>query len=204
MPAHKQPPSRDDSDLPDPDKLEVGRRIKQQRERHRWTLDELSQATKQIDPQQAGVSKVSISRYENADSYPGYREIKLIAQALGEPITSFFYGDRPDPFSGWHLSLDDYLRHIIKDVLIEEGLVPGVSISDKEFQKTEAMAAVNQRRSRFTASRDPAERAAKAEMQRQHQDELMQRAVELDRQIEEENAKQGKNNKASANKSKLR
>src|ERR1700740_1616985 len=88
------PVSEEDSN--EAEKAEVGRRIKQQRERHRWTLDELSQATKQIDPQQQGVSKVSISRYENADSYPGYREIKLIAQALGEPITHFFYGDRPD------------------------------------------------------------------------------------------------------------
>lgn len=71
-----------EQDSPDADKTEVGRRIKQQRERHGWTLDELSQATKQIDPQLQGVSKVSISRYENADSYPGYREIKLIAHPL--------------------------------------------------------------------------------------------------------------------------
>ena len=133
----------------DADKEDVGRRIKQARERHRWTLDELSQATKQIDPQQAGVSKVSISRYENADSYPGYREIKLIAQALGEPVTYFFYGERPDPYSGFSMSLDEYLRHIIKDVLIEEGILPGVAIADKEREKSDAMYAVNQKRRRF-------------------------------------------------------
>jgi len=63
----------------DADKEEVGRRIKRARERHHWTLDELSQATRQIDSQQAGVSKVSISgtktptpdadrRYQRVDS----------------------------------------------------------------------------------------------------------------------------------------
>ncbi|NHZ83799.1 helix-turn-helix domain-containing protein [Massilia sp. CCM 8695] len=177
----KAPKTSSTDDLPDADKLEVGRRIKQHRERHRWTLDELSQATKHVDPQQAGVSKVSISRYENADSYPGYREIKLIAQALGEPITHFFYGDRPDPFSGWHMSLDDYLRHIIKDVLIEEGLVAGQSISDKESQKMVGMADINHRRQRLRPSRDPAERAAKATQQAADLDELERSAVELDK-----------------------
>ncbi len=176
----KAPKSPAADDLPDADKLEVGRRIKQHRERHRWTLDELSQATKHVDPQHAGVSKVSISRYENADSYPGYREIKLIAQALGEPITHFFYGDRPDPFSGWHMSLDDYLRHIIKDVLIEEGLVAGQSILDKESQKMHAMADVNLRRQRLRPSRDPAERTAKAEQDRLYMEQLERDAAEID------------------------
>lgn len=181
----KAPKTTSTDDLPNADKLEVGRRIKQHRERHRWTLDELSQATKHVDPQQAGVSKVSISRYENADSYPGYREIKLIAQALGEPITHFFYGDRPDPFSGWHMSLDDYLRHIIKDVLIEEGLVAGQSILDKESEKMRAMVDVNVRRQRLRPSRDPAERAAKAEQKRQDMIELGQVAIAIDREINE-------------------
>jgi transcriptional regulator with XRE-family HTH domain len=144
-----------EAEATDVDKEEAGRRIKQARERHRWTLDELSQATKQIDPQQQGVSKVSISRYENADSYPGYREIKLIAQALGEPVTYFFYGERPDPYSGWTMSLDEYLRHIIKDVLIEEGVLPGVSIADKEQQKSDAQYAVNSRRRRIDSAPDP-------------------------------------------------
>jgi len=160
----------------DADKEDVGRRIKQARERHRWTLDELSQATRQIDPQQAGVSKVSISRYENADTYPGYREIKLIAQALGEPITPFFYGDRPDPYSGWKMSLDEYLRHIIKDVLIEEGVLPGVSIADKEQQKSEAQQAVNARRRRIDSASDP-------ERTQALQAEILERAAALDKTL---------------------
>lgn len=165
-----------ETEATDADKEEVGRRIKQARERHRWTLDELSQATKQIDPQQQGVSKVSISRYENADTYPGYREIKLIAQALGEPITTFFYGDRPDPYSGWKMSLDEYLRHIIRDVLIEEGVLPGVSIADKEHQKSEAQQTVNARRRRFDGAPDP-------ERTQALQAEILGRAAALDKTL---------------------
>jgi transcriptional regulator with XRE-family HTH domain len=183
-----------EQDSPDADKAEVGRRIKQQRERHGWTLDELSQATKQIDPQQQGVSKVSISRYENADSYPGYREIKLIAQALSEPITHFFYGDMPDPNSGWHMSLDEYLRHVIKDVLIEEGVLPGQTMRDKEFQKADAQSAVNRRRQRFTASSDPADKADKAALKRQQQADILHSAEALERQLSS-----GKRANAAAN-----
>jgi transcriptional regulator with XRE-family HTH domain len=176
--APKAAPSASEQD--DTEKAEVGRRIKQQRERHRWTLDELSQATKQIDPQQQGVSKVSISRYENADSYPGYREIKLIAQALSEPISHFFYGDLPDPHSGWRMSLDDYLRHIIKDVLIEEGVLPGQTMRDKELHKIDAQRAVNSRRQRFTPSDDPADQAEKTAQEEQHRAELLARASATD------------------------
>lgn len=67
------------SESVNPEKHALGRRLKGLRENFSWTLSEISQATKQIDPEKEGVSKVSISRYENGDSFPGYREIKLLA-----------------------------------------------------------------------------------------------------------------------------
>lgn len=130
----------------DSDKLEVGKKIRHVRDNFDWTLDELSEATKQIDPEGVGVSKVSISRYENGDSYPGYREIKLIALTLGCPVSYFFYGEKPDPYGDWHMSLDEYLRSIVRDELIEAGLVQGKSMREKESDKRQAMRTVAFRR----------------------------------------------------------
>ena len=129
-----------------PEKHALGRRLKGIRESLSWTLGELSQATKQIDPEKEGVSKVSISRYENGDSFPGYREIKLLAQACGISISFLFYGDVPDPYAGWEFSLDSYLQSVIRDVLIDEGLIEGESRSQKEHKKTLALRAIRDRR----------------------------------------------------------
>ncbi|MDP3651811.1 MAG: helix-turn-helix transcriptional regulator [Rhodoferax sp.] len=137
------------SESVNPEKQALGRRLKGLRENFSWTLSEISQATKQIDPEKEGVSKVSISRYENGDSFPGYREIKLLSQAFGVSITFLFYGDVPDPYSGWEFSLDEYLRSVIKDVLIEEGVVEGESRADREHKKTLALRLVNGRRKTF-------------------------------------------------------
>ena len=134
-------------DAVNPDKKALAMRLKGLREGLSWTLGELSQATKHIDPMSEGISKVSISRYENGDSYPGYREIKLLAQALGVSITFLFYGDVPDPYAGWEFSLDEYLRSVIKDVLIEEGLVNGESRAQREAKKMRAMSILQHRRS---------------------------------------------------------
>jgi transcriptional regulator with XRE-family HTH domain len=164
-------------ELIDEGKLEVGKRIKHLREEYDWTLDELSQATKHIDHLNVGVSKVSISRYENGDTYPGYREIKLIALALAKSVNYFFYGDRPDPYSGWTMSLDEYLRSIIKDVLIEEGLVEGVTIRDQEMQKMRAMQAVAGRGKRFKPDPDPAVRAEVERKRAAALEELLKNAV---------------------------
>jgi transcriptional regulator with XRE-family HTH domain len=180
-----------DSGLQDEDKLEVGKRIKHLREEYDWTLDELSQATKHIDHLKVGVSKVSISRYENGDTYPGYREIKLIALALAKSVNYFFYGDRPDPYSGWTMSLDEYLRFIIKDVLIEEGLIEGATIRDEEIQKMRAMQGLSGRRKRFKPDPDP---AAQAEVERKRAaafEELLKSAKEAEG---ESSSKTGKNN----------
>lgn len=146
-----------------PEKHALGRRLKGLRESLTWTLGELSQATKQIDPDKEGVSKVSISRYENGDSFPGYREIKLLAQAFGVSISFVFYGDVPDPYAGWEFSLDEYLKSVIRDVLIDEGLIEGESRSQRERKKTRAMRMLNDRLSPFDPSQLDADDVAESD-----------------------------------------
>lgn len=135
-----------------PEKHALGRRLKGLRESIGWTLAELSQATKQMDPEKEGVSKVSISRYENGDSFPGYREIRLLAQAFGVSITFLFYGDMPDPYAGWEFSLDEYLRSVIRDTLIDEGLIEGESRAQREDKKSRALRLLNTMREPFDES----------------------------------------------------
>jgi transcriptional regulator with XRE-family HTH domain len=136
----------DINDAINPEKHALSRRLKGLRESFSWTLSDLSFATKQVDPAKEGISKVSISRYENGDSFPGYREIRLLAQAFGVSITFLFYGDVPDPYAGWEFSLDSYLRSVIMDVLIDEGVIEGESRSQREMKKSRALRALTLRR----------------------------------------------------------
>ena len=165
-----------------PEKHALGRRLKGLRETFTWTLGELSQATKHIDPEKEGVSKVSISRYENGDSFPGYREIKLLAQAFGVSITFLFYGDAPDPYAGWEFSLDEYLRSVIRDVLIDEGLVEGESRAQKEHKKMMALRAITKRREPLDISELDAEDRAEFE---QNQRDIPKKLDELARQADQ-------------------
>lgn len=145
----------DINDAINPEKHALGRRLKGLRESFSWTLSDLSFATKQVDPEKEGVSKVSISRYENGDSFPGYREIRLLAQAFGVSITFLFYGDVPDPYAGWEFSLDSYLRSVIMDVLIDEGVIEGESRSQREMKKSRALRALTLRRGELVEKFEP-------------------------------------------------
>ena len=150
----------DIDDANNPEKQALGKRLRGLRDSFGWTLEEVSQATKQADPQNEGVSKVSISRYENGDSYPGYREIKLLSQALGSTVAFVFYGDMPDPYSGFELSLDEYFQNLIKDALIDHGLIKGVSSRQRQTQKAIALQTLQGHRRPFTLEgKDAAESA---------------------------------------------
>lgn len=169
-------------DLINPDKKALGARLRKLRESFSWTLSELSEATKHLDPTSDGISKVSISRYENGDSYPGYREIKLLAQAFAVPVSSLFYGDIPDPYAGWEMSLDDYLRSVIKSVLIEEGLVKGESRADREQKQMLALRAIQVRRRPITLeSLDEEDKAERARLDEKAQSELEELSKKLSR-----------------------
>jgi len=132
-----------------PEKDELALRLKTLRERLGFTLSQASEATKQIDTRSEGVSKVSISRYENGGSFPGYRELRLLAQTYGVSVSFLFYGDRPDPFAGWEFSLDQFLSDLIDDRLIEHGLIEGESRYDREMRKMMAQSLINRRRQRL-------------------------------------------------------
>lgn len=172
------------------DKKALGARLKKLREGFSWTLGELSEATKQLDPTGDGISKVSVSRYENGDSYPGYREIKLLAQAFAVPVSSLFYGDIPDPYAGWEMSLDDYLRSVIKSVLIEEGVIEGESRADREQKQMLALRAIQgRRRAIIVEAPDEEEKAERARLDQKSKAEL----EEMTRKL---SAQQGKKSKS--------
>lgn len=119
----------------DPEKVAVGERLRKLRSAYGWTLGNLAERTQQIDPSGAGVSKVSISRYENGDSLPGYREIKLLSQALAVTVSTIFYGDDLDPYTPYDRTLDEYLRDIVRDILIDHKLIPGTSSKQRQLRK---------------------------------------------------------------------
>ncbi|MFY3382807.1 helix-turn-helix domain-containing protein [Paracidovorax sp. MALMAid1276] len=171
----------DADDLINPDKKALGARLKKLREGFSWTLGELSEATKHLDPTGDGISKVSISRYENGDSYPGYRELKLIAQVFAVPVSSLFYGDIPDPYAGWEMSLDDYLRSVIKSVLIEEGVIEGESRASREQKQVLALRAIQARRRPISLETlDDEDKAEHARLKKDGWKKIEQLAKEVD------------------------
>ncbi|MDO8774833.1 MAG: helix-turn-helix transcriptional regulator [Burkholderiaceae bacterium] len=183
----------DTSDSTSQEKHALGRRLKGLRESISWTLGELSQATKQMDPDKEGVSKVSISRYENGDSFPGYREIRLLAQAFGVSITFLFYGDAPDPYAGWEFSLDEYLRSVILDVLIDEGVIEGESRAQKENKKMRALRALQSRRAPIEVSElDPEDKIQHEELKKREWEKLGKLAEEVDKGLSKRPLKTGK------------
>ncbi|MFZ6675253.1 helix-turn-helix domain-containing protein [Undibacterium sp. Xuan67W] len=97
--------------------IQCGLRIRRFRTSLTLTLDELSELTKMADPEGAGVSKVAISRYENADSLPGYREIKLLSHAMGVSITRFFYDDE-DPFGAVRPTIEEIVKEMVKQEMM--------------------------------------------------------------------------------------
>jgi len=171
------------SDSSNPDKEALGDRLRKLREGLSWTLGDLSEVTKHIDPSGDGVSKVSISRYENGDSFPGYREIKLLAQSFAVPVASLFYGDVPDPYSNGELSLDDYLRGVIKSVLIEEGLVEGESRYDREHKQMLLLRSIQTRRKTisYKAKDDAEDKVERARLKKLADAELEHLAQEADK-----------------------
>ncbi|MHA7599651.1 helix-turn-helix domain-containing protein [Alicycliphilus sp. T452] len=179
------------NELPNADKEALGSRLRKLREGISWTLGELSEVTKHLDPSGDGVSKVSISRYENGDSFPGYREIKLLAQAFAVPVASLFYGDVPDPYSGWDMSLDDYLRNVIRSVLIEEGVIEGESRADREHKQMLLLRSIQLRRKAISRDAlDDEDKAERTRLDKAQQGELDRLALEADALPEKKSKKQ--------------
>lgn len=99
----------------------LGSTLRMLRQSHELTMDQLSLLTKAVDPERAGVSRVAISRYETGASYPGYRELKLLAFSLRTPISSLVY-PRVDPLARPQ-SIDAAVHKIVVDTLVAYGFI---------------------------------------------------------------------------------
>ncbi|GCL66372.1 helix-turn-helix domain-containing protein [Pseudaquabacterium pictum] len=77
---------------------QLGVRLQQAREEHRWTQGELAELTRSLDPDEKGVSRAVVSLYEAGTNRPSPREIRLLCEALRITPNFLIYGD-DDPFS---------------------------------------------------------------------------------------------------------
>lgn len=93
------------------------------REHHDLTLEQLSQLTKEVDPEGRGVSRVALSRYENGASEPGLRELRLISWATRRPLAFLLYGQYVDPMSSYTLELEMRITDVVMGSLSAEGLI---------------------------------------------------------------------------------
>lgn len=103
----------------------IAEALKSARQRHKLTLEQLSSLTKKIDPSGMGISRVSLSRYENGDSLPGLRELRLISFATRRPLSLLVYHERVDPMSSYKLELemrivDCFMGEVSADGLIKQ------------------------------------------------------------------------------------
>lgn len=111
----------DDPDFFD-DKL-VAESLKNSRQKRDLTLEQLSNLTKKIDPTGAGISRVSLSRYENGDSLPGLRELRLISFATRRPLSVLVYRERIDPMSSYKLELEMRITDTVMGSVTADGVI---------------------------------------------------------------------------------
>lgn len=60
----------------------LGDRLRKKREEKRLTQEALSILCRELDPNSKGISRPSIVAYENGETLPGARELRLLADAL--------------------------------------------------------------------------------------------------------------------------
>ena len=101
----------------------VAENLKALRVNRGLTLEQLSALTKMIDPSGTGVSRVSLSRYENGDSLPGLRELRLLSFAVRRPLSALVYRDRIDPMSSYKLELDMRIMDTVMGMTLAEGVI---------------------------------------------------------------------------------
>lgn len=97
--------------------------LKNARQGKKLTLEQLSSLTKKIDPTGAGISRVSLSRYENGDSLPGLRELRLISFATRRPLSLLVYHERVDPMSTYKLELEMRITDCVMGQVTADGLI---------------------------------------------------------------------------------
>lgn len=71
--------------------LEFVKRLKTLRQSLDLTLDTASRLTKIAAPKGDGISRVTMSRYENGDFSPGLREPRILSMAFRMPLAWLAY-----------------------------------------------------------------------------------------------------------------
>ena len=102
--------------------VEFGKRVKSRRQALELTLDEFSRLTKLIDPSGEGISRVSLSRYENGTYAPGLRELKVLAKSLRCTLSELVYNRPNDPMNFNDPSIEEALDSFVFNVLVGQGL----------------------------------------------------------------------------------
>jgi transcriptional regulator with XRE-family HTH domain len=111
---------------------QFGPTLKSSRQRRKLTLDQLSALTKEIDPTGEGVSKMTLSRYENGTTLPGLRELKILAFSLRVPLALLAYDDREDPMTSYRLNLEMRITETVMDMITAEGVIKGSDTQEPE------------------------------------------------------------------------
>jgi transcriptional regulator with XRE-family HTH domain len=112
--------------IDDPDYFDdqiVAGSLKNSRQKRDLTLEQLSNLTKKIDPTGAGISRMSLSRYENGDSLPGLRELRLISFATRIPLSTLVYRERIDPMSAYKLELEMRITDTVMGSVTADGVI---------------------------------------------------------------------------------
>jgi transcriptional regulator with XRE-family HTH domain len=112
--------------IDDPDYFDdqiVAGSLKNSRQKRDLTLEQLSNLTKKIDPTGAGSSRMSLSRYENGDSLPGLRELRLISFATRIPLSTLVYRERIDPMSAYKLELEMRITDTVMGSVTADGVI---------------------------------------------------------------------------------
>ncbi len=108
--------------------LEFGNILRRVRQSLDLTLDAMSRLTKLVDPAGTGISRVALSRYENGDSLPGLRELKVISHSTRMPLSFLVYGYANDPMNfldePLELIVEDFVSGIVNATLRHHGLIP--------------------------------------------------------------------------------
>lgn len=107
--------------------IEFGKRLKSLRQQRELTLDAASRLTRLADPKGDGISRVTMSRYENGDFSPGLRELRILSTSFRVPLSYLAYGDSEDPMNfmepSIELVLEDKIAQVVLHMLAQYGLI---------------------------------------------------------------------------------
>lgn len=114
---------------------DFGKRLLGVRQHRDLTLEQLSKLTKLLDPDEKGISRVALSRYENGTYQPGLRELKLLSWSLRWTLSSLVYGYGDDPMDFTEPNLNLVIEDKILEVLASMGLTKPTGYETQESKQ---------------------------------------------------------------------